>query len=287
MRHMAPGIAGAAAIVAFFIISNAFFIVQQNEQCVVTQFGKLVRIELEPGLSVKMPFIQDVIYYDTRLLGHDVEPTEIVTKDKRTLVIDNFAKWRITDSGKFYQRAKIESVAMGRLRDIIYSELRVDFGSHDMAEIVSSKRGELMKQVTERSNAKAKELGMGVEIVDVRIKRADLPTENQQAVYRRMSEERKRIAMQFRSEGKEAAQRIRGQTDMEKALIIAEAHKKEQEKKGEADAVSIKTTAAAYGKDPDFFEFVRSLDAYRKAFAERGTVVISQDSPFLKRMGKP
>lgn len=287
MKHLAPGIVGAVAVVAFFVISGSVFIVQQNEQCVITQFGKLVRIELEPGLSVKIPFIQDVIYYDTRLLSHDVEPTEIVTKDKRTLVIDNFAKWRITDSGKFYQRAKIESVAMGRLRDIIYSELRVDFGSHDMAEIVSSKREELMKQVTERANAKAKELGMGVEIVDVRIKRADLPTENQQAVYRRMSEERKRIAMQFRSEGKEAAQRIRGQTDMEKALIIAEAHKKEQEKKGDADAVSIKTTAVAYGKDPDFFEFVRSLDAYKKAFAQRGTAVLSQDSPFLKRMGKP
>lgn len=287
MRHMGPAMAGAAAVIAFFIILNAVFIVQQNEQCVITQFGKLVRIELDPGLSAKIPFIQEVIYYDTRLLSHDVEPTEIVTKDKRTLVIDNFAKWRITDPGKFYQRAKIESVAMGRLRDIIYSELRVDFGSHDLAEIVSSKRGELMRQVTERANAKAKELNMGVEILDVRIKRADLPTENQQAVYRRMSEERKRIAMQFRSEGKEAAQRIRGQTDMEKASILAEAHKKEQEKKGEADAVSIKITAAAYGKDPDFFEFVRSLDAYRKSFADSGTAVLSQDNPFLKHMGKP
>ena len=287
MKHMTPGIAGVVALIALYILSETVFIVQQNEQCVITQFGKLVRIELDPGLSVKTPFIQDVIYYDTRLLGHDVEPTEIVTKDKRTLVIDNYAKWRITDPGKFYQRAKVESVAMGRLRDIIYSELRVDFGSHDMAEIVSTKRGELMRQVTERANAKAKELNMGVEIVDVRIKRADLPTENQQAVYRRMSEERKRIAMQFRSEGKEAAQRIRGQTDMEKAVILAEARKKEQEKKGEADALSIKITAAAYGKDPDFFEFVRSLDAYRKAFSERGTAVLSQDSPFLKRMGKP
>lgn len=284
---MTPVIAGVVAVIGFFILSETVFILPQNEQCVITQFGKLIRIERDPGLNVKTPFIQDVIFYDTRLLSHDVEPTEIVTKDKRTLVIDNFAKWRITDPGQFYQRAKIESVAMGRLRDIIYSELRVDFGSHDLAEIVSSKRGELMKQVTERANAKAMELNMGVQIVDVRIKRADLPPENQQAVYRRMSEERKRIAMQFRSEGKEAAQRVRGQTDMEKAQIIAEAHRKEQEKKGEADAVSIKITAGAYGKDPDFFEFIRSLDAYRKAFAQRGTVVLSQDSPFLKRMGKP
>lgn len=287
MKQMMPIIAGAVAVIGFFIVSETVFIVQQNEQCVITQFGKLIRIERDPGLNVKMPFIQDAIFYDTRLLSHDVEPTEIVTKDKRTLVIDNFAKWRITDPGQFYQRAKTENVAKGRLRDIIYSELRVDFGSHDLAEIVSSKRGELMKQVTERANAKALELNMGVQIVDVRIKRADLPTENQQAVYRRMSEERKRIAMQFRSEGKEAAQRVRGQTDMEKAQIIAEANRKEQEKKGEADAVSIKITAGAYGKDPDFFEFTRSLDAYRKAFAQRGTAVLSQDSPFLKRMGKP
>ena len=287
MKQTTPMIAGAVAVIGLFILSETVFIVPQNEQCVITQFGKLIRIERDPGLNVKMPFIQDAIFYDTRLLSHDVEPTEIVTKDKRTLVIDNFAKWRITDPGQFYQRAKTESVAKGRLRDIIYSELRVDFGSHDLAEIVSSKRGELMKQVTERANAKAMELNMGVQIVDVRIKRADLPTENQQAVYRRMSEERKRIAMQFRSEGKEAAQRVRGQTDMEKAQIIAEALRKEQEKKGEADAVSIKITAGAYGKDPDFFEFVRSLDAYRKAFAQRGTAVLSQDSPFLKRMGKP
>jgi len=287
MKNIATIAIPVAIIAALFIAQETFFIVNQNEQVVVTQFGRFVRTVKEPGFNYKTPFIQQIVYYDNRLLDHDVQPTEIVTKDKRTLVIDNFAKWRIVDPEQFYKRAKTEAVARDRLRDIIYSELRLDFGAHDLFEIVSTGRANLMKQVTERSSAKVKELNMGVEIIDVRVKRADLPPENQQAVFNRMREERKRIALQFRSEGKEEAQKIRARTDKEKVIILAGAYKKEQEIRGEGDAQSIKITAAAFGKDPEFYGFIRSLEAYKKSLADRGSMVLSQDSPFLEYLKKP
>lgn len=269
-------------LIVAFIVNNAIFIVIQNEQCVITQFGGFVRTVKEPGLHFNLPFIQNVIYYDNRLLNHDVQPTEIVTKDKRTLVIDNFAKWRITDPEQFYKRAKSEKIAKERLRDIIYSELRLDFGSRDLADIVTKSRAELMTEVTQRSNQKVKELAMGVEIADVRIKRADLPPENQQAVFQRMSEERKRIAKQWRAEGNEEARKIRAGTDKEKVIILSEAYKTSQEIRGAADAQSIRITAAAFGQDPEFYEFMRSMEAYKKSIEDRGSIVLSTDNPFLK-----
>ncbi|HJM82850.1 MAG TPA: protease modulator HflC [Nitrospinota bacterium] len=271
-----------AAII--FVALEAFFIINENEQGVVTQFGRFVRTIQEPGLHRKTPFIQSVIYYDKRLLDHDVQPTEVVTKDKRTLVIDNFAKWKIINPEYFYTRVKTEAVARDRLRDIIYSELRQDFGAHDLFEIVSTDRAKLMKEVTQRSNVKVKVLNMGIEIADVRIKRADLPPENQLAVFNRMREERKRIAKQFRSEGKEAAQKIRATTDKEKVIILAEAYKKEQTIRGQGDAKSIKITAAAFGKSPEFYSFIRSLEAYKKALLEKDSMIMTEKSSFLKHL---
>lgn len=282
MNRAAPVTIAVLALAVLYLLLGSMYIVNQNEQAVVVEFGKFVSTEKEPGLHFKKPFIQQVVFYDNRLLDHDVEPTEIVTKDKRTLEIDNFAKWRITDPEMFYKRAKTIEVARSRLRDIIYSELRLDFGAHDLFEIVSTHRTDLMKQVTERSNAKVLELNMGVEIVDVRIKRADLPPENQQAVFRRMSEERKRIAKQFRSEGKEEAQKIRAQTEKEKVIILAEAYKKEQEIRGQGDARAIKITAEAYGKNPEFYSFLRSLEAYQRSLVDKNMLVLTPDSPFLK-----
>ena len=283
---MKPIASVLAPIIVFALVvigSDTFFIVNENEQVVVVQFGKFIKTVREPGLNFKKPFMEDAVFYDKRLLDHDIPPTEIVTKDKRTLVIDNFAKWRITDPEKFYKRARTEAVAKDRLRDVIYSELRQDFGAFDLFEIVSTHRSELMDQVTERSNSKVvTELDMGVEIVDVRIKRADLPTENQLAVFRRMSEERKRIATQFRSEGKEAAQRIRATTDKEKTILLAEAYKKEQELRGQGDGEAIRITAEAFSQDIEFYDFQRSLDAYEKSLVTGNTLVLSQDSPFLK-----
>lgn len=282
MKKFIPIFLPVILIASAFIAQDSLFLVYQHEQAVVVEFGRFIKTINTPGLNFKKPFIQNVVFYDKRLLGHDVPPTEIVTKDKRNLIIDNFAKWRIFDPEKFYTRARTEAVAQNRLRDVIYSELRLDFGVHSLEEIVSSKRSVLMDEVTKRANAKIKELDMGIEIVDVRIKRADLPPENQQAVFRRMTEERKRIAMQFRSEGKEAAQKIRATTDKEKTIILAEAYEKEQKIMGEGDAQSIKITAEAYGQDIDFYDFIRSLEAYKTSLVTNNTLVLSQKSPFLK-----
>lgn len=269
-------------LAALYVLIDSAFIIHQNEQGVVVEFGRYVRTVREPGLSFKKPFIQDVVYYDNRLLAHDVEPTEVITKDKRTLVIDNFAKWRITDPEQFYKRAKTLEVARARLRDIIYSELRLDFGGHDLDEIVTTHRADLMREVTERSNEKARNLDMGVEIVDVRIKRADLHPDNQPNVFNRMRAERKRIANKFRSEGKEEAQKIRARTDKEKVIILAEARKKAQEIRGEGEARAIKITAEAFGKDPEFYAFMRSLEAYEKSILEKDRVILSPANPFLE-----
>ncbi len=282
MKKFIPVFLPIILIASAFIAQDSLFLVYQHEQAVVVEFGKFIKTINKPGLNFKKPFIQNVVFYDKRLLGHDVPPTEIVTKDKRNLIIDNFAKWRIFDPEKFYTRARTEAVAQNRLRDVIYSELRLDFGVHSLEEIVSSKRSELMDEVTKRANTKIKELDMGIEIIDVRIKRADLPSENQLAVFRRMTEERKRIAMQFRSEGKEAAQKIRATTDKEKTIILAKAYEKEQTIMGEGDAQSIKITAEAYGQDIGFYEFIRSLDAYKVSLVTNNTLVLSQKSPFLK-----
>lgn len=282
IRKTAPVWIPALLLFGVIFGRDVFFVVPQHQQAVITEFGRFVRVITEPGLQMKMPVTQSVVYYDKRLLDHDIPPTEIVTKDKRTLVIDNFAKWRIVNPEQFYKRARTEAVAKDRLRDVIYSELRIDFGGHDLFEIVSTHRSSLMKQVTERANAKMAELDMGVEIVDVRIKRADLPPENQLAVFRRMTEERKRIAKQFRSEGKEEAQKIRATTDKEKTILLADAYQQEQKLRGEGDSEAIRITAGAFGKDPAFYDFIRSLEAYKRSMVERNTVVISADSPFLK-----
>lgn len=269
-------------LVIGFLAQDAMFIVYQTQQAVVVEFGKLVRSIKEPGLHFKMPFIQRVVLYDNRLLDHDVQPTEIVTKDKRTLVVDNFAKWRISNPEDFYRRVKTEAVARDRLRDIIYSELRQDFGSYTLEEIVSLNRRELMEDVTMRCNVKARELNMGIEVVDVRLKRGDLPAKNQEAVFSRMREERKRIASQFRAEGREEAQKIRANTDKERTILLAEAKKREQELKGQGDADSIRITAESFGSDPEFYTFIRSLEAYKNSLGDRNTMVMSQDNSFLK-----
>ncbi|MDH5637312.1 MAG: protease modulator HflC [Nitrospinota bacterium] len=287
MKSILTTLAPLLLVGVILVGSDTFFIVNENEQAVITQFGRFVRKIQEPGLNVKTPFLQSVVYYDNRLLDHDVQPQEVVTKDKRTLVVDNFSKWKIVDPEKFYKRAKTERVAEERLRDIIYSELRQDFGAHDLSEIISARRVELMRLVTERSNAKVRELEMGVEIVDVRIKRADLPPSNQLSVFDRMRSERKRIARQFRSKGDEKAQIIRAAADKKRDILLAKAYKAEQNIRGKGDAESIRITAEAFGKNPKFFEFLRSLEAYRNAITEQDTMVLTHNSPFLKYLKEP
>ncbi|GAG21822.1 unnamed protein product, partial [marine sediment metagenome] len=256
-----------------------------TKQAIVLQFGKPIRTIKEPGLNWKLPFIQNVVFFEDRLLVYDAAPTEIITKDKKTLIVDNYARWKIIDPLKFLQTVRDLNGAQARLDDIIYSELRVDLGLFDMSEIVSEKREGIMKRVTEISNEKANTYG--IEIVDVRIKRVDLPPENEKFIFDRMRAERERIAKQYRAEGQEESAKIIAETEREKTVILAEAYKTAQILKGEGEAESVKIYAESFNQDPEFYKFYRTLEAYRKTFKDKTTVLLSTDSEFLKYLSKP
>ncbi|MFQ5779259.1 MAG: protease modulator HflC [Nitrospiria bacterium] len=274
------------AVLAFFILlmigASPFFVVDIIQTAIVVQLGKPVRTIIEPGLRFKVPFIQDVIKFDKRLLDYDAEPQDVVTRDKKTLVIDNFAKWRIVDPLKFYEAFRTQQAARPRLDDIIYSELRVDLGQHDLSEIISQTRSEIMATVTKRANEKA--LEYGIEIKDVRIKRADLPEQNEKAVFTRMQAERGREALRYRSEGSEEAQKVRSEAEKEKEIILATAYKEQQELMGGGDAKAFRIYAEAYGQDAEFFEFIRSMDAYKKTLQDKTMIVLSPDSEFFRHL---
>jgi len=273
-------------IVAILFLANlSLFIVDETRQAIVLQFGKPIRAIKEPGLNFKLPFIQNVVFFEDRLLVYDAAPTEIITKDKKTLIVDNYTRWKIVDPLKFLQTVRDLNGAQARLDDIIYSELRVDLGLFDMSEIVSERREGIMKRVTEISNEKASTYG--IEIVDVRIKRVDLPPENEKYIFDRMKAERERIAKQYRAEGQEESAKIIAETEREKTVILAEAYKTAQTLKGEGEAESVKIYAESFNQDPEFYKFYRTLEAYRKTFKDKTTVLLSTDSEFLKYLTKP
>lgn len=267
-------------LLLFVLGASPLFIVDVTQTAIVVQLGKPVRNITTPGLQVKIPFIQEVTYFDKRLLDYDSSAQEVITQDKKTILIDNFAKWRITDPLKVYQAFQTQRGALRRLDDIIYSELRVEVGRHDLSDIVSKTRSEVMSVVTERANEKA--AAYGIEIQDVRIKRADLPEQNEKAVFARMQAEREREAKQYRAEGAEEAQKIRSEAEKDREIILATAYKTSEELRGEGDARAFKTYAGAYRQDPKFFEFTRSMEAYKKSFATNSTLVMGPDSEFFK-----
>lgn len=268
-------------IVIFFIFISSFYTIDEKEQGVITMMGKPVRTIQTPGIHLKLPYPFETLYrMDDRLLEYDSSPREVVTRDKKSIVIDNYAKWKIIDPLLFMQSLRDEAGAQARLDDIIYSELRVEIGRHDLSDIVSSERSEIMKKVTEESDKKLKIFGIMVK--DVRIKRADLPRENEKAVFERMTAERMRIAQKYRSEGEEEALKIRAETDKEKEIILAEATKKASIIRGEADREAARIYSMAYQKDPQFYEFLRSLEAYDRALDGETVFVLPFDSRFLK-----
>ncbi len=274
----------ALILIALFGINQAFFVVDQTEQALVLQLGKPVRVLREPGLYMKIPFLQNVITFEKRLLEYDAAPAEILSSDKKNLVVDNYSKWLIVDPLKFYQTVRNITGAQSRLDDIIYAQLRVILGKSTLTDVVSLKRDAIMKAVTRQSNAIAKDYG--IEVVDVRIKRADLPPQNEKHVYERMRAERQREAMRYRSEGKEIELKIKAEADKERTIILAEAYKQSETIRGKADALALKIYADAYKKDPDFYAFTRSLQAYRKAFRKDTILVLTPDNWFLKYFSK-
>ncbi len=277
---MAKNIAVLIIAVILVTINLSVYTISMVEQAVITQLGKPVNNVDEPGLHFKIPFIQKVTKFPKQLLDYDSAPTEILTKDKKNLLIDNYAKWRIFDSLKLLQTVRDTNGAQSRLDDIIYSELRVELGRHNLIDIVSTTRDEIMKIVTERTNGKAKEYG--ITVLDVRIKRADMPQEIANSIYNRMRTERERIAKEYRAQGKEEAQKIRAKTDKEKIVLLAEAYKKEQGIKGEGDAKSIKIYAESLEKDPEFYSFIRSMEAYKILFKEKSTIILPPDTEFFR-----
>ena len=268
------------ALVAVMIVSLSVYTVDQTKQAIVIQMGKPVGEISGPGLHFKIPFIQQVVYFESRILLYDAPPAEILTKDKKNLVLDNYTKWKIVDPLRFYKTVKSESGAQSRLDDIVYAQLRVELGQHTLGDIVSKTRGEVMKVVTEKSDSHAS--GYGIKVVDVRIKRADLPEQNEKHVFDRMRAERERQAKQYRSEGEEDSLKITAKADMERTIILAKAYKEAEKNKGEGDAQAVKIYADAYKKDPEFFEFTRSLEAYEKTLKDDMTLVISPDVEFFK-----
>jgi membrane protease subunit HflC len=266
--------------IAVLALSLAAFTVDETEQAIVTQMGKPLRVVPDPGLNFKIPFLQNVTKFEKRVLEYDSAADEILTKDKKKLVIDNYARWRVADPLKFYQVVRNEIGAQGPLDDIIFSEIREELARHTLTEIVKLTRESLMETVTIQCREKAEEYG--IEIIDVRIKRADLPLDVRKSVYGRMIAERERIADQYRAEGNEESDKIKAEADKDKTIILAESYRKAEKHKGDGDAEAIKIYAAAFNEDPEFYAFVKTLETYEKALKKDTTIVLPADSEFFK-----
>ncbi|MDP7557463.1 MAG: protease modulator HflC [Nitrospinaceae bacterium] len=266
------------------IMSTSIFTVHVTQTAVLLELQKPKEIITEPGLYFKIPVMQKVRFFSKQLLDNDSPPTEVITRDKKNLLIDNFSLYRITDPLKFLETVRSENGARARLDDIVYSELRVEIGTHDLHDIVTENRETIMDKVTMEANKKAAEYG--IEMADVRIKRIDLPPEIANSIFNRMRTERQRIAMEYRSEGKEESTKIRAETDKEKTILIAEAYKQEQTVRGEGDGQATKIYAEAFEKDPKFYSFIRSMEAYKKSLKTDTTILLSEDSEFLRFLNK-
>ena len=256
---------------------STVFTVDETRQVVILQFGEPVRIIKTPGLHFKLPApLQVAQHFDDRLLEYDVAPEEILSKDKKSLIVDNYVRWRIIDPLLFLQTVQTEPIAKTRIDDIVYSELRRELGTHNMSEIITENREIIMEKVTRESAIATKPYG--IEVVDVRLKRVDLPQNNEQSIYRRMQAERIRQANKFRSEGEEESQKIKASTDKDKTIILANAYKEAEEVKGEGEAKAVDIYARAFSKDPDFYEFYRTLETYKIILDKKTTLVLPTNS---------
>lgn len=256
------------------------YTIDETEQGIILEFGRPVGSSItQPGLHFKFPWRQ-LVKLEKRILEYDVEAREILSLDKRRIVVDNYARWKISDPLQFYKSVRTINGGLNRIDPIIYSELRVELGKHNLTEIVDNRREAIMEIVTNEARKKLDEYG--IDLVDVRIKRADLSVENEKAVYDRMIAERERQAKQFRSEGEEEALKIRAETDKDKAIILANAFKISQEISGEGDAKALEIYASGYKSDPEFYNFTRTLDSYKKIIDNESKLILTTDSDFLK-----
>lgn len=273
---------GLAAVAVYF----SAYIVHQNEQALVLRFGEPKKVVKNPGLKWRWPVVDQVEIYDKRILDLDTAPQEAIAKDQKRLVVDAFARYKIVDPLKFYQTLRYQEGVRSRLGPIVESALRQVLGAATFQEIVRDNREELMKRIATQVNQEGEEFGL--EVVDVRMKRADLPEQNSKSVFARMRAEREREAAEFRAEGAASANRIRATADRQATVIKAEASRKGQETRGQGDAQRNRIYADAYTRDPDFFGFYRSMQAYEKGLGSDDTrLLISPDSEFFKYFKDP
>lgn len=275
-------ILGAVGLAALFVAAGSFFTVHQTQQVLITQFGQPIRVIQQPGLNMKVPFIQSVIVFDRRLLDFEGAGEEVILGDQRRLIVDSFTRYRITDPLLFFQTVgATEAGIRGRLNSIVSSSLRRVLASEQLLSVLSADRPRIMGEIRRQVNEEA--LRFGIEVTDVRIRRADLPDENTQAILARMQTEREREARQLRAEGAEQAQRIRAQAERERTVLIAEAEGQANILRGEGEQEAIGIFAQAFQRDPEFFQFWRTMQAYREVFSTgESRMVLTPESDFFR-----
>ena len=285
MRQFGPAIGGVLVAIVAILAYSALFIVNEMEQAIVFQFGDAKRVIREPGINAKLPFVQNVRYFEDRLLDVDPPAEQMILADQKRLVVDSYTRYHIQDPLKFYQAVQTEEGARARLRSIVNAALRSALGEATLPDVLSKRRAKILRKVSDKVTEEAKTIG--VEITEVRMRRADLPQETMQAIYSRMESERAQEAAEYRAKGRETAQQIRARADRERTVLLAGAREKAQTIRGEGEAKATRIYAQAYQQDPAFFSFYRSLGAYGKAFNEGDTtMVLSPDSEFFRFFGQ-
>lgn len=277
---------GIILLVVVGIGSFAVFTVDERERAIMFRLGEIVRDDYEPGLHFKVPFINNVRKFDARIQTLDADPERYLTSEKKNVLVDSFVKWKIEDVSRYYTATGGDATRAGlRLSQIIKDGLRGEFGKRTIQEAISGERDQIMSRLTESANEQAKEFG--IRVVDVRVKRIDLPREVSESVYRRMEAERARVAKDFRSRGAEAAERIRADADRQRTILLAEAYRDAENTRGQGDAIAADLYAKAYNKNREFYAFYRSLTAYRNTMKDKGDIlVLEPDSDFFKYFDK-
>ena len=284
--NLAGGIFAAFVVIALIVLYGSVFTVYQTNQVIVVRLGEPIRVVTDPGLNFKIPLLESVISVDKRIVDLENPAQEVITSDQKRLVVDAFARYRINDALKFYQTIGVIEGANARLSTLLNSALRRVLGEASTTEVVRDKRAQLMALV--RTQLESEAQSFGVAVIDVRIRRADLPEQNSQAVYQRMQTERQREAAEFRAQGSQRSQEIRARADRDVTVLIAEAQSKGEQTRGEGDAERNRIYAEAYGRDPDFFTFYRSMQAYESGLRSNDTrMVLKPDSDFFRYFGDP
>jgi membrane protease subunit HflC len=270
-------------VIVLVAVNSTLYVVSEFERGVKLRFGKLIEADIQPGLHVKLPIVDDVRIFDARILTLDAQQASFFTIEKKRLIVDSYAKWRISNVETYYKATGgVESVAHNRLANRVNTGLRNQFGTRTLHEVVSGERDLLMKNITDDLNQSVL-TSLGIEVIDVRVKRIDLPQEVSGPVFRRMTAEREKEARELRSTGKEKAEKIRASADRQRTIELANAYRDAEELRGEGDAEAAGIYAAAYQQDPEFYSFVRSLNAYKQAFSNKGDIMLVEpDSDFFK-----